>query len=152
MKNLTIGLVLLNLLTLFSCRTVLYTHEEVIDRYKTKPDVAKRFGNPNEKMISETSEAWLYVYRSNHFHHTQEQSLAASTATVTAFGKYDRFVIYRFDKQGNVVQWKAEGVDLTERKVSPGLTIALVAGLSAVFIGLLVIISNSLSFNFTGGH
>jgi hypothetical protein len=152
MKNLTIGLVLLSLLTLFSCRTVLYTHEEVVDRYKTKPDVARRFGNPNEKMVSDTGEAWLYVYRSTHFHHMQEQSLAASTTTVVMFGKYDRYVIYRFDKQGNVVQWKAEGVDLAERKVSPGLTIALVAGLSAVFIGLLVIIANSLSFDLSGGY
>jgi hypothetical protein len=150
MKNLTMAIILLNLLTLVSCKTVLYTHEQVVDRYKTKPDVARRFGNPNEKMVSDTGEAWLYVYRSTHFHHMQEQSLAASTATVTAFGKYDRFIIYRFDKQGNVVQWKAEGVDLTERKVSPGLTIGLVAGLSVVFIAMLLIIANSLDFNISG--
>jgi len=152
MKNLTIVFALLNMLSLVSCRTVLYTHEEVIDRYKTKQDVARRFGNPNEKMVSDTGEAWLFVYRANRLRHVQEQSLATNTTTVTTFGKYKRFVAYTFDKQGKVVRWQAEGVDLAERKVSAGKTIGLVVGLSALVIALAVIVVNSLSFNFGGSY
>ncbi|HWD89822.1 MAG TPA: hypothetical protein VG367_16940 [Mucilaginibacter sp.] len=49
MKNLIKGLAFLSMLSLFSCTKVLYTHEQVMNRYQSKQDVIGKFGMPAEK-------------------------------------------------------------------------------------------------------
>jgi hypothetical protein len=62
MKNLITGMVLLSILSLFSCTKTIYTHQQVLDRYKTKQDVSKTFGIPTEKKTSDNAEQWLYKF------------------------------------------------------------------------------------------
>ena len=57
---------------------------------------------------------------------------SVETATVPQFGEYKRYLVFSFDKQGNVLRWQTQRVDLTERKISAGKTVALVLTLSAV--------------------
>ena len=128
MKSTFTRLALAVTLMLFSCTTVRYTQKQVMDRYKTSQDVKKQFGLPNEKKVSDTTEEWLYSYRGSKIEHPFE------TVTVPQFGEYNSYLVFCFDKHANVVRWQAQRVDLTERKVSAGKTVALVVTLSAVAI------------------
>ena len=116
-------LLIFSLLSVFSCTRVLYTHEQVLDRYKTRNDVQKAFDIPTERLANDTSEQWLYQYDKRVKPHHNIQ-----TATVTNFGKYNRYLLFSFDRSGNVVQWYYDGVDLTVRKSNPLGTVGLVAG------------------------
>jgi hypothetical protein len=128
MNNLITRLVLAVTFMLCGCTTVRYTQQQVMDRYKTSQDVKKQFGLPNEKMVSDTTEEWLYSYSGSKIEGSVE------TSTVPQFGEYKRYVIFSFNKQGNVVRWQSQHADLTEKKVSPVKTIALLAALGTVAI------------------
>jgi len=119
MKNLIKGVAILSLLSLFGCSKTLYTHDEVLGRYKTKQDVQKTFGIPTEKSVSDTSERWLYSYDKRH---NVELHQNTQTATVNEFGKYERFLIFSFDKKDNVVRYDYTGIDLAVRKKKTGAT------------------------------
>lgn len=69
MKNLLAAL-LISIVSLCGCTHIIYTQEQVLDRYKTKKDVAERFGVPDQKKISDSTEAWLYIYDGHHPHPT----------------------------------------------------------------------------------
>src|SRR5579862_1651760 len=105
MKSFTTWVVLAAGLSLFGCTTVLHTQDQVMDRYKTRKDVSENFGLPNERMVSDTAEDWLYAYSSAEMGHSIAQNKATQTATVAQFGKYRRYIIFSFDKKGNVAQW-----------------------------------------------
>ncbi|HTD99202.1 MAG TPA: hypothetical protein VK668_07925 [Mucilaginibacter sp.] len=127
MKNLITGLALLSMLSMFSCTHVLYSHDDVLNKYQTKQDIAKQFGVPAEKKMGETSEEWLYIFSSKTL-----ISPHLATADVTVLGKYKRYIIFTMDLQGNVVRWYSEGVNFEVRKSAPGETIALIVGIVAV--------------------
>jgi hypothetical protein len=100
MKNFIKGLVLLSMLSVFSCTSVLYTHEQVVGRCKTKQDVMKTFGIPTEKKTADTTEEWLYRYDRQisltphavkEFHNTQ-------TVSVADFNRYKRYLVFIFDR------------------------------------------------------
>jgi hypothetical protein len=146
MKNLIKGVVILNLLSLFGCSKTLYTHDEVLGRYKTKQDVQKTFGIPTEKSVSDTSERWLYSYDKRH---NVELHQNTQTATVNEFGKYERFLIFSFDKKDNVVRYDYTGIDLAVRKKKTGATIALIGG--AVAVTAIAIIAATVNWNNTAG-
>lgn len=149
MKNLIPAFMFLSMLLFFSCTTMLYTHEQVIERYKTKQDVTKRFGAPTEKKTSDTTEEWLYAFEKKNSitDHSVTQLPNITTANVTAFSPHKRYLTFTFDKQGNVTRTDYQGVDLTEKKKSPGKTIALVLGAAALVVVLVVIIGNSLNYS-----
>jgi len=146
MKNLIKGVAILNLLSLFGCSKTLYTHDEVLGRYKTKQDVQKTFGIPTEKSVSDTSERWLYSYDKRH---NVELHQNTQTATVNEFGKYERFLIFSFDKKDNVVRYDYTGIDLAVRKKKTGATIALIGG--AVAVTAIAIIAATVNWNNTAG-
>ena len=143
MKKLIKGIVLLSMVSLFGCTKVLYTHEEVMGRYKTRNDVQKSFGIPTEKQVSDTSERWLYQYdRHDSFNkHYVELHHNVQSATVSDFSKYDQYLLFSFDKSGNVVRCDYTGVDLTVKKKDTGATIGLV--IACVGLAALVIIGTS---------
>jgi Glycerophosphoryl diester phosphodiesterase family len=58
MKNLTMGLAFLNMLTLFSCTQALYTNQQVSDLYKTKFDSANKFAVLTEKTKDRADEGF----------------------------------------------------------------------------------------------
>lgn len=146
MKNLIKGVAILSLLSLFGCSKTLYTHDEVLGRYKTKQDVQKTFGIPTEKSVSDTSERWLYSYDKRH---NVELHQNTQTATVNEFGKYERFLIFSFDKKDNVVRYDYTGIDLAVRKKKTGATIALIGG--AVAVTAIAIIAATVNWNNTAG-
>jgi len=146
MKNLIKGVAILSLLSLFGCSKTLYTHDEVLGRYKTKQDVQKTFGIPTEKSVSDTSERWLYSYDKRH---NVELHQNTQTATVNEFSKYERFLIFSFDKKDNVVRYDYTGIDLAVRKKKTGATIALIGG--AVAVTAIAIIAATVNWNNTAG-
>jgi len=151
MKNLITSLVLLSTLSLLSCTKIIYTTDQVIDRYKTKQDVLNAFGIPTEKKISDTSERWLYRYDKNFGEHDYKQYHNTQTLTVNDFGKYGRYLIFSFDTKGSVIRADYTGVDLTVKKQDTGATIVLVAvGLAVVAVSIIAI--THISIEGLGGY
>src|SRR5579862_5619588 len=146
MKQLVKGLLCAGMITVFGCVTVRHTQEQVFAMYRTKPDVVNKFGIATEKIVSDTLEQWLYKYEDKMgAHRSYTQSANTSTGTVAEFSKFKRYITFNFDKQGKVIKWSTYGVDLTDKKLSPGKTIALVAILVGAFAVLLVIIGHNSS-------
>lgn len=151
MKNLIITLLLLSMLSLLSCTKIIYTNDQVIDRYKTKQDVLNAFGIPTEKKISDTSERWLYRYDKNFAEHDYKQYHNIQTLTVNDFGKYERYLIFSFDVKGSVIRADYTGVNLAVKKHDTGATIGLVAaGLAVVAVSVIVI--TNMSFGGSSGY
>ena len=129
-----------SILSLFSCTKVIYTQNDVLSRYKTKNDVQITFGMPTEKQVSETSETWLYQFDNSkvELYHNQQ------TVTVNTFSRFDRYLLFSFDKDGNVVRHDATGIDLAVRKPKTGATIALVGGIvvAAATVAAIIALQN----------
>jgi hypothetical protein len=144
MKNLITGLAVLTMLSLFSCTKVLYTHEQVVDRYKTKQDVSKTFGIPTEKKTGDNVEQWLYKFEKDDSfkEHAVKEYHNTQTATVTDFNKFNKYLIFTFDLQGNVTRCDYSGVDLTVKTKDKEATIVIIALGAVVLAGLIVIASN----------
>jgi hypothetical protein len=148
MKNLSKALALLIAFSLFSCTKVIYTQKQVLDRYKTKQDVVKAFGEPTEKKTGEGNEEWLYEYKSGGHHPVEYPN--AKAAEVTQFTGYKKYVIFTFDPQGNVLTSKCEGIDLTQRKNAPVKTAALVVGIVGSIFAVLALLAHAIKFHTTG--
>ncbi len=112
MKNFITALLPLAMFLHLSCTQVIYNNEQVLNRYKTKQDVAKRFGVSSEIKVNDTTEQWLYKFDGRHpvneHHNTQAEN-------VTEFSKYKEYLIFDFDKQGNVTKWQYHDVNFEER-------------------------------------
>jgi hypothetical protein len=130
MKTLITTVVLLCTASLFSCTKTLYTHQEVMERYHTKSDVIKQFGNPAEKLTGETSEQWLYAFEKFPGQYGYIPVKNAGAKIVESFSRYDRFIIFEFDKQGDVIRSYANSVDFTKKKFAAGRTLALIGGIA----------------------
>jgi hypothetical protein len=138
MEKMIKGIMIFSMVSLFSCTKVLYTHDQVLGRYKTMQDVEKTFGIPTEKTMNDISESWLYRYdRDTLKSNSVELHQNLRTDTVNAFNKYDRYLVFSFDKKGKVIKCDYTGVDLTVRKLKPGATIATVGGI-AVGVAVMV--------------
>ena len=151
MKKLINIMILLAILSVFSCTKVIYTNEQVLDRYKTKQEIAKKFGAPLEVVKSDTTEEWLYQYDrlSPYKHHSLIENPDRSTKNVEAFDKYKRYVVFYFDKQGKLTKWKCEGVNFSEKKPDTLGTVILV-GIGVGVIVLSVIAANNFSIGSVG--
>ena len=121
----------------FSCSKIVYTNQQVFNRYKTRQNVSDKFGVPYEQITTTTTEAWLYNF--------EEGGGNAATKNVTQFRKLNQFVIFTFDLQGNVINRQSKGVDLAERKPATGATIGLIAGGVALIV--IIIAASSMHFN-----
>ncbi|MGZ3753405.1 MAG: hypothetical protein ACXVB0_09100 [Mucilaginibacter sp.] len=148
MKNLIKALVLLSMLSLFSCSKVIYTHEQVLDSYQTKQAVTKAFGKPTEKRLADSLEQWLYRFDTFRTRPV-DVSQNVQTAAVTDFSRYNRYLIFTFDRGGNVIRSDFKGVDLTVKKSDPVATIVLIAAGTAIIIGATAYVSNHLFDNMT---
>jgi len=144
MKNFINGLAFLLLFTLSGCMKTVYTNKQVLDGYKTKNDVTKTFGLPAEKKISQTGEEYLYVFDDRRI---KAQHKNVATVEVKEFNPYERYVIFLFDKDGDVAHRKFQGVDFKEQAPAPGKTVALVLGLSAVVTLFIIAAASSIDFD-----
>jgi hypothetical protein len=117
---------LLSMLTLllFSCSKVIYTHEYVLNTYRTKPEVMLQFGIPTERITTTETEQWLYWYDGPRY---TDEFRNVKTIEVTEFSSFSQYLVFTFDKQGNVINRNCNGVDFTKRKNNTGGTLALVA-------------------------
>ncbi|HEY9001663.1 MAG TPA: hypothetical protein VIM89_09950 [Mucilaginibacter sp.] len=151
MERIIKGIMILSVVSLFGCTRVLYTQDEVLGRYKTRNDVQKTFGIPTEKRLSDTSERWLYRYDIHHSsnQHSVELHHNAQAITVNDFSKYDRYLIFSFDRNDNVVRCDYTGVDLTVKKKDTGATIGLVVVCTAAAL-LIAASLTHMTFNFNG--
>jgi hypothetical protein len=144
MKNLLKSMALLSMLSLFSCSKVIYTQQQVLDTYKTKESIIKKFGAPTEKLTGDTTEEWLYSYEGRN---PNTEHVNSSSINVANFNIYERFIKFTIDKQGNVLNWQCVGVDFAERKKAPGKTVALIAGGVGLIAILAWIASNNIHFS-----
>ena len=108
---------LIPLLILCGCTHTMYTHQQVLQKCRTKDDVLKQFGQPDEKIPGEGMEQWVYRMDKGPAPmpdslKSKPDSLAADTAQYVPQEKYVKFM---FDDQGKVMGYKASGVDLTRR-------------------------------------
>jgi hypothetical protein len=142
------GIMILGMVSLFGCTRVIYTQDEVLGRYKTRNDVQNAFGIPSEKRLSDTSERWLYQFdRHDSFNkHLVELHHNTQTAIVNDFSTFDRYLLFSFDKGGNVVRCDYTGVDLTVKKKDTGATIGLVVACTAAALLIGVIVTHD-AFN-----
>lgn len=142
-------LLLMFISSLASCTSVKYTHEQVMDRYTTKSDIAEKFGVPTQKRYEGNIEQWYYdlgqVTRSGSYRtngnsnstvnvvgNTATINTTYTPATVTNWTRtYNRYIIVMFDERGNVVNWKTKGVNYQVRVKSPVKTLLLLGGAAA---------------------
>ena len=153
MKTLSIIIAVFAVMSMCSCTKVIYPQEQVMAAYRTLDDVKKQFGIPAEK-VTDTAEQWLYIFEKTALKTGQQSKYSVvkstSTKTVDNFTLYKRVVIFSFDKSGKVTGWDARGVDLSKKKFSSGRTVLLVLGLAGAVVIAIIIIGNSLDFNFGG--
>ncbi|WP_295670338.1 hypothetical protein [uncultured Mucilaginibacter sp.] len=146
MKNPFAAIALLSMLSLFSCSKVIYTNEQVLNDYKTKESIVKKFGMPREKKTADDSEEWLYSF-DRHNSITDHPNTQSPTVDVVNFTIYKRYIIFRMDGHGNVLSRECVGVDLAQRKPQPMLTIAAIAG----GIGIIVVACIAAAGSVTSG-
>ncbi|MDN3549805.1 hypothetical protein [Mucilaginibacter aquaedulcis] len=139
--KLIIFLSLAGFLALCSCSKIIHPHEEVMSSFKTKEDVKKQFGIPDEKReLNEVTE-WLYncdtisaftasktKVRMHGTYNTVYGSLDRPSTNVTEFTHYISYVKFDFDKQGKVIGWDSREVNFAEKRIRPGATAAVVIG------------------------
>jgi hypothetical protein len=134
--------ILLILLILCSCSKKLYTHQQVMQSFHNKDDVFKRFGNPDIKRMADSTEIWIYnrdvtgktpqpiakTSSTNDSTKVANDSIQVSTATPK-----NVYINFSFDRTGNIVGYKSNGVDLSYvKKVSAGTNILNALGVIAV--------------------
>ena len=136
---------LMSLLLLFSCTKTIYTHEQVLDMYQTKAEVSKKFGIPTERKVSDSTEEWLYKYEKSDplNRHVIGETFNTKTVDVADFNRYDRYLIFTFDRNGNVIRNDFQGVNLAVKKANPVGTVLLVTGLVGVVLGATALAYNS---------
>ncbi|HEY4325476.1 MAG TPA: hypothetical protein VGN20_15880 [Mucilaginibacter sp.] len=143
----TIAISVMGLLT--GCTKVVYTHSQVMERYKSKQDVVAEFGLPAEKRSGEGIEEWIYNYgavsttttygnqnTNNSVNGTASGGVNGNsntnTAVVTQVNQYDRYVKFTFDTNGNVLKWGSQGINNEVRKKDTVGTVFSVAGIVAL--------------------
>ena len=150
MKKILSGLIALaGLLSLNSCSKVINTHEQVMVSYRTKTDVTRQFGQPDEKMEANGITEWLYNCEAKSALKVSKTKVAINgqfnsvyltpnhnSSTVTQFTPFDKHVKFTFDEKGSVLTWDSYGVNFAEKKTKVGATIAVVAGATAAAVAI----------------
>ncbi|MBS1522975.1 MAG: hypothetical protein JST50_18385 [Bacteroidetes bacterium] len=137
MKKALPGFFILLFVLLCSCSKKLYTHQQVMQSFHTKDDVFKRFGNPDIKRAVDSTETWIY----NHDVSGKSQPLTAQTppgsdtSQISHADIQTAYVNFMFDRNGNIIGYKSNGVDLSYVKnVSAAHNVLNVLGAAAIII------------------
>ncbi|MDN3549806.1 hypothetical protein [Mucilaginibacter aquaedulcis] len=132
-------------LALCSCSKIIHPHEEVMSSFKTKDDVKKQFGTPDEKReLNEVTE-WLYncdtisAFAASktkvRMHGTLNNvygTFEHPSTDVNEFTHYIHYVKFDFDKKGKVIDWDSKEVNFAQKRISIVKTAALVMGVGIV--------------------
>jgi len=151
MKQCRFFLMLLPALFLLNgCTQTLYTHQQVLQQCQTKTDILQRFGQPDEINPGPGFDQWTYNMLNRTDWKNPKKLDPGSTLSDTLVKdsiqkadplKYEKFVKFMIDKDGKILGYKAEGVDLTyKEKDSFGKNLGKITGLILV-ISLLVAVA-----------
>jgi hypothetical protein len=105
---------------LCSCSRKTYTHQQVMQRFKTQNEVLKKLGQPDQKIKTGLIEEWVYdrdteqngnaiVKKTVEPVLTIQDSLNSSPPPLP-----NRYVRFIFNEKGDVLGYKTEGVDMGE--------------------------------------
>ena len=113
-----------------------------MDKYQTKEEVFAKFGTPTEKIMSASSEEWIYDYAKKASAKTKDKGNEkesgdgvfnfsdnkdnTNTTKMSYFNESKRYIKFTFDLKGSVTKWDTQKVYLTERVKSRGKTLGLV--------------------------
>jgi len=116
---------LVSLAMLCSCTHTLYTHQQVLQKCKTKDDVLKQFGKPDEVNPGPGFDQWTYNMTNRTDWKKPKKEVVAVTVpdslvrdslqTVNP-DRYEKYVKFIFDGQGNITGYRAEGIDLAYKE------------------------------------
>jgi hypothetical protein len=132
------------LISLYSCSTRVYTHQQVMQSFQTKKDVTKRFGVPSEKLQIDSTESWTYSFdtpstlpQSIHPDSIKGPAPDHHTDSLRAvlFPHHTKYIKFLFDTAGNVTGYKSNGVNLgMTKKDSFGIGLLKVLGVTAFLV------------------
>ena len=131
---------------LTSCTQLVYSHDDYINRFKTKQAVMDTFGQPSEKREGDSTMEWLYDYSNipkTHIGSVQgfKQARETKTVTLAEFSNHKKYVIFTFNKEDSAISAAWRGVDFSRSKRDTTATIiAAVLGVGILFgIGALAV-------------
>jgi len=139
---------LLSSLLFCGCTHTLYTHQQVLQKTRTKDDVLKEFGQPDEINKGTGIEQWTYNMDKASEKRVQKKSmpntlpdtLVRDSVQHIKQEKFTKYVKFMFDGDGKVIGYKAEGVDLTEnKKDSFGKSLVTITGGILLISGLVAL-------------
>jgi hypothetical protein len=159
MKKILAGLVIVGqLLSQFSCTKTIYSHQQVMQSYKTKNNVMRQFGPPDEKIKGKDfAEEWLYdadkasafgksktKVKVNGTYYAHIDTL--HTKTVNEFTAYLTYIKFAFDDEGNTIKYETSpGINFAEKKSNPVGTALIVVGAVGAMVAISVVaVDNSL--------
>jgi hypothetical protein len=110
--------------------------------FHTKDDVLKQFGKPDEVKEGTDIEEWIYSRDkvSGPNKPVKQDTIIATNAIsdtlkTTQAIKYNKYIRFIFDREGNVAGYKTQGVDMgTTKKEDFGMTLLKVLGITALVI------------------
>jgi hypothetical protein len=160
-RSISLGLALIAVACFSGCSKKLYTHQQVMQGFRNKKDVEKRFGRPDIRRMIDSTEEWIYN------HDLQAKAANPSKESVPVITDTLRkdsdtlktghsltpspgYISFLFDKDGNVIGYKSKGVDLSyQKKISAGTNILKALGTIAIIalaVGLDVYGNSDITF------
>jgi len=164
MKNQIIVLLLLAGLTLCSCMKTVHTHQQVMQSFRNRDEVALRFGMPDEIMVKNGVAGWLYICdtvsnRALASRATNDQnykftndSTGLRKAMVSQFSLHKRYMVFSFNQHGDVLAYSSRGVNIASKKNNTLGTVLLVTGLATVSAAIIFAATFRLDFSGLGGY
>lgn len=120
---------------LSSCTKELYSHDQVMQQFKTKKELIDRFGLPTEKRQEGNITEWLYDF-GNASKDVSTVRTTGNGALVTNFNSYRRYLKFEFDENGTITKTFSQGVDLSIRVRDKAKTTTVTLMGAAVAVGL----------------
>jgi len=138
--------ILLGSFAMCSCTKTFYSHQQMLQKCKTKDDVLKQFGPPDERNPGNGLEQWVYNMDKDSVRNPPKKNLITKLPDTLvkdsvqriAQEKYVRYLKFMFDDQGKVIGYKAEGVDLG-RKVKDNFGTSLLTITGGIVVASVLI-------------
>lgn len=111
-------ILLVGLMSLYSCSRTVYSHQQVLQGMRNKNDVLKQFGKPDDTLKAENVEIWTYnkgelsvAPKPVKTDSAENDSTSDDTLYATQPVDDKRYIKFTFDAAGNVTGYKSNGVD-----------------------------------------
>jgi hypothetical protein len=137
-----------NSILCFSCSQVVYKHQDFLASLKTKADVTRNFGDPNEYKLQGDSTTWLYDLsgqRSRNPLNLRTSGISNSSGQgqqVEAFYFPRKALLITF-RNDSVINYRSNGVDYSRRKAQPLRTGLAVLGGMGIALGMMTLYYNT---------